>query len=249
MADALAHQAASQVVLTGRSGRAGASSSLRGLCGRRGGGPSVVLVRCDASASDERAACFGTAARVEAQPGCGRLGGVLHAAGVLADRAIPGQDVGHMRRVFAPKIPAMAGVGEALVLQGADKSIAFSSISALVGFPKHMNYGFANAALDSWYSCSKSRGVPGHAVQWGVWAAVGMAVKSSAGRESSDVGVLPPLQGLSALGHVTRSVPCAVICANSPSYWPALLRLMPRPSAFYGKLAAFAKAPRIQAQS
>merc|ERR1712097_228676 len=56
MADALAHQAASQVVLTGRSGRAGASSSLRGLCGRRGGGPSVVLVRCDASASDERAA-------------------------------------------------------------------------------------------------------------------------------------------------------------------------------------------------
>merc|ERR1719420_651091 len=51
MADALAHQAASQVVLTGRSGRAGSSSSLRGLCeGWRGGGPSVVLVRCDASA-------------------------------------------------------------------------------------------------------------------------------------------------------------------------------------------------------
>merc|ERR1712078_640413 len=180
MADALAHEAASQVVLTGRSGRA---------------------------------ACFGTAARVEAQPGCGRLGGVLHAAGVLADRAIPGQDIGHMRRVFAPKIPAMAGVGEALVLQGADKSIAFSSISALVGFPKHMNYGFANAALDSWFSCSKSRGVPGHAVQWGVWAAVGMAVKGTAAKESKDVGVLSPLQGLSALGHVTRSVPCAVICA------------------------------------
>ena len=38
MADALAHQAASQVVLTGRSGRAGSSSSLRGLCeGWRGG--------------------------------------------------------------------------------------------------------------------------------------------------------------------------------------------------------------------
>ncbi len=86
MADALAHQAASQVVLTGRSGRAGASGSLRGLCGRRGGGPSVVLVRCDASASDERAACFGTAARVEAQPGCGRLGGVLPSGRELIDR-------------------------------------------------------------------------------------------------------------------------------------------------------------------
>merc|ERR1712097_34559 len=102
MADALAHQAASQVVLTGRSGRAGASSSLRGLCGRRGGGPSVVLVRCDASASDERAACFGTAARVEAQPGCGRLGGVLHAAGVLADGMAVGQTASRTRVSFAP---------------------------------------------------------------------------------------------------------------------------------------------------
>merc|ERR1719399_1599272 len=81
-----------------------------------------------------------------------------------------------------------------------------------------------------------------------MWALV-MVVKSTVSRESKDVGVLSPLQGLSALGHVTRSVPCAVICANSPSYWPALLRVMPRPSAFYGKLAASAKVPRIQAQS
>merc|ERR1711927_60104 len=149
MADALAHQAARQVVLTGRSGRAGSSSSLRGLCeGWRGGGPSVVLVRCDASASDERAACFGTGARVAAQPGCGMLGGVLHAAGVLADGMAVGQTASRMRVSFAPKVPSAAGVATTAQLQGLQMCVQFSSISALCGSSGQTNYASSNSVLD-----------------------------------------------------------------------------------------------------
>ena len=48
---------------------------------------------------------------------------------------------------------------------------------------------------------------------------------------------LSPTQGLSALGHAVRGCSAASVCANSPSYWPALLRLLPTPSKFYGELA------------
>merc|ERR1711981_1003035 len=218
MADALAHEAASQVVLTGRSGRAGGSSSLRGLGGRCGG-----------SASDERAACFGTAAGVEAQPGCGRLGGVLHAAGVLADGMAVGQTASRMRVSFAPKVPSASGMATTAQLQGLQMCVQFSSISALCGSSGQTNYASSNSVLDYLAGLQRTGGVPCRSLQWGPWSAVGMATQGRTLSRLEMMGLTPlaPLAGLGALGHAVQAAQGGgAVCANAPSYWAAFLRLL-----------------------
>ena len=53
------------------------------------------------------------------------------------------------------------------------------------------------------------------------------------------MGLVPlvPVMGLKALGHAVAASAPATLCANSPAYWPALLRLLPKRPGFYSRLA------------
>ena len=223
MACALVHQSSgTQVVLQGRSGRGRASPSLVHLIGAGEHSGSVVLARCDASLAEETEACMGLAARLERQEGCGRMGGVLHAAGVLADSTLGAQSLGHLRRCFAPKVPAAAACAGAVGLEGMEMVVQFSSISALCGSSGQTNYAAVNALLDTMARGVQAFGLPSRSVQWGPWSGVGMATQGRTMSRLELMGLVPlvPVMGLKALGHAVAASAPATLCANSPAYWP-----------------------------
>jgi acyl transferase domain-containing protein/NAD(P)H-dependent flavin oxidoreductase YrpB (nitropropane dioxygenase family)/NADP-dependent 3-hydroxy acid dehydrogenase YdfG len=103
----------------------------------------------------------------------GRLDGVVHAAGVIADRLMTEKDVDSFRNVFDTKVSAatalLTGLAAADIRPG---FVAFfGSISALLGNRGQTDYAAANDALDligeQWHSTTGGRALTVH---WGPWA-------------------------------------------------------------------------------
>jgi acyl transferase domain-containing protein/NAD(P)H-dependent flavin oxidoreductase YrpB (nitropropane dioxygenase family)/NADP-dependent 3-hydroxy acid dehydrogenase YdfG len=103
----------------------------------------------------------------------GRIDGVVHAAGVIADRLMTGKDVDSFRNVFDTKVSAASALLAGLV--DADIRPAFvaffGSISALLGNRGQTDYAAANDALDligeQWHAATGGRTLTVH---WGPWA-------------------------------------------------------------------------------
>jgi len=106
----------------------------------------------------------------------GRLDGVVHAAGVIADRLIAEKDVAAFNRVYETKVRGAQALLEAV----ADLPVApaftvlFGSISAVLGNRGQADYAAANDALEAlgakWAASTGNRALTVH---WGPWAATG----------------------------------------------------------------------------
>lgn len=169
------------------------------------------------------------------------LGGIFHAAGVLADAPLRDQTVESFRAAFDSKVlgtahllDAMAGLADDVFVVG------FSSIAAILGPVSQGNYAAANAYVDHILACHRERGRHALSINWGPWAEIGMAASLSQalvkGIEDKGIRMLKPRDGLRAL---FRRLPCegaqSMICEFD---WRQYTASLPQPNPLFEMLAS-----------
>jgi KR domain/Phosphopantetheine attachment site len=137
------------------------------------------------------------------------LRGVIHAAGVRADRLLLQDDWGAFQAVLAPKIQGTWNLHRATSGMQLDFFVCFASVSGLLGATGQSSYAAANAFMDSFAHYRQSLGLPGCAIDWGMWAEGGMAadMDSRARRNliRRGMGLLPPDMALACLKFALHS--------------------------------------------
>ncbi|MBE1533916.1 type I polyketide synthase [Actinomadura algeriensis] len=189
----LAERGAGHLVLVGR-GAPGEAVAAR-IGELRAAGTEVIVVRADVARPRELTAAVGAALR-EAPP----LRGIVHAAGVLADRTVAQLTWRDFETVAAPK--AAGGWNLHRLAAGAplDFFVVFSSVAGVLGNPGQANYAAANAALDALVHHRRFHGMPATAIDWGPWADIGLAARPDRGGRLDDRGLpsMTPDEGFAA---------------------------------------------------
>ena len=109
----------------------------------------------------------------------GRLNGVIHAAGLIEDGPLQLKTRESAARVLAPKIQGTLVLEEVLRDCKLDFWLLFSSVSSVTPPPGQIDYAAANSFLDAF--ARSQTGQPATALNWGLWADVGMATQITAG--------------------------------------------------------------------
>ncbi|HYW40567.1 MAG TPA: SDR family NAD(P)-dependent oxidoreductase [Terriglobales bacterium] len=109
----------------------------------------------------------------------GDIHGVIHAAGLIEDGPLQIKTRESAARVLAPKIQGTLVLRQALGNSKLDFLLLFSSISSVAPPAGQVDYAAANTFLDA-FALSQS-GKPVTAVNWGLWADVGLAGRDGAG--------------------------------------------------------------------
>ncbi|MDX8036715.1 SDR family oxidoreductase [Lentzea sp. BCCO 10_0856] len=105
-------------------------------------------------------------------PYADRITGVVHGAGVLADRRITEIDLDLARHVLAVKVDGLGHVLDALDTEQLRHVMLFSSVAGLFGNPGQAAYAMANQALDGMARALRTT-LPKASVTsvaWGAWA-------------------------------------------------------------------------------
>ena len=198
----LGERGAGAIVLSGRRGAEGASAEA--VAALRGRGFEVRVEIADVT---DEAAVRGLVTGL-AERGLPPLGGVIHAAGVLSDRALVNQDGESFARVLGPKVLGAWNLHRATLGMELELFVLFSSLAGLIGNAGQSNYAAANAYLDQLASWRRGRGLSGQAIAWGAWSGSGLAEEARervAGRLAAlGGGWLTPEQGLAALDRIVR---------------------------------------------
>src|SRR5690606_26496611 len=128
-------------------------------------GATVVTARADVTRPDDLRALV---ADVTARHG--RISGVVHAAGVLADNLIAVKTVDEAQRVLGPKVRGTLALADVLEGQALDFWVNCSSVSSMVHLPGQIDYAAANAFLDAFSRHRHARdGGRTVAVNWEAW--------------------------------------------------------------------------------
>ncbi|WP_333767338.1 SDR family NAD(P)-dependent oxidoreductase [Streptomyces sp. IBSBF 2435] len=125
----------------------------------------------------------GDVARIlaEVEAGQAPLGGVLHAAGVLADAPVSRQTWQSLDAVLRPKMYGSWLLHRATAeLPGLRFFVGYSSVASVVGYMGQSNYAAGNAFLDTLMHQRAAAKLPALSVNWGPWAEVGMAAELTA---------------------------------------------------------------------
>jgi acyl transferase domain-containing protein/thioesterase domain-containing protein/acyl carrier protein len=109
----------------------------------------------------------------------GDVHGVIHAAGLIEDGPLQIKTRESAACVLAPKIQGTLVLQQALGDSKLDFLLLFSSISSLVPPAGQVDYAAANAFLDAFALSQAGQQVK--AVNWGLWADVGMGARDIAG--------------------------------------------------------------------
>jgi acyl transferase domain-containing protein/D-arabinose 1-dehydrogenase-like Zn-dependent alcohol dehydrogenase/acyl carrier protein len=103
-------------------------------------------------------------------PGEHPLTGVVHLAGVLGDGLVTSIDESLVDRVFGAKVDAAWHLHELTADVDLGFFALFSSGASVLAGPGQGGYAAANAVLDALAGYRYSRGLPGTALGWGLWA-------------------------------------------------------------------------------
>lgn len=154
------------------------------------------------------------------------LKGVVHAAGVLRDSALPRQTAADLAAVFRGKVEGarvLDRITEGLPL---DFFVLFSSAGLTLGSRGQAAYVAANAALEALAETRRSRGRPALSVAWGPWAGAGMAeaLRASGNDVWGERGVLPiaPGEALAMLARLISEGASSAMIARID--WPKYLQ-------------------------
>ena len=147
------------------------------------------------------------------------LRGIIHAAGVLQDGVMVGQEWEAFRRTLTAKLDGTWNLHRLTRDTQLDFFVLFSSISALLGSPGQGNHAAANAFVDSVAHFRRGRGLPALSINWGAWEDIGAAaVHGVADRIAGQgMGSFSPADGLRALEMLMASNPVQV--AVMPVDW------------------------------
>jgi len=119
-----------------------------------------VVERCDVGDAEAVGALVGR------WPG---LKGVIHAAGVLADRTVAQLTAADFERVYRPKVLGARHLHECTQGKALDFFVLFSSIASGMGSAGQANYAAANGCLDALALKRRAQGLPALSVRWGAW--------------------------------------------------------------------------------
>jgi acyl carrier protein len=178
----LLDQGAGRVLLASRSGRVvrdgqGLAAQLASL------GTGVRVVVCDSADANDTAALVGC---------CGRVVGVLHAAG-LGDKGLLVDVVAlRMGLMFAPKALGSWHLQCALSEAPLEARVLFSSVGAGLGNVGQANYAAGNAYLDADALSRRTSGVTACSLQWPLIGGAGMGAAAFAAmgeRQASTAGM------------------------------------------------------------
>ncbi|ROP29947.1 myxalamid-type polyketide synthase MxaB [Couchioplanes caeruleus] len=185
---------------------------LAGLRSRIGRDVEVRVYRADvARAEDVREVV------AELSAGDCPLGGVLHAAGVLADGPIATMTWEDLDTVFGPKVYGTWHLHEAVAaIPTVEFFTAYSSVASVIGSVGQANYAAGNAFVDAAMSWRVAAGLPGTSLNWGPWAEVGMAAELDErlvrNLEAQGTRFIRPKRGMAALATIlAHPVPQAVV--------------------------------------
>ncbi|MEW1614264.1 MULTISPECIES: type I polyketide synthase [unclassified Streptomyces] len=198
-----------QLVLMGRG--APSEDAAREIAALRALGADVRTVACDAA---DRAA-LATALDTLAGDGV-RIGGVVHAAGVLDDAVLTALTAEKLDRALRPKVDAALNLHELTARLDLSAFVAYSSLAGTLGSAGQGGYGAANAFLDALMERRRSAGLPGVSVVWGLWdpeGGMGSGLDPAQLARMARLGVrpLPAERGLALLdAAVRRDRPVAV---------------------------------------
>ncbi|WIM94389.1 SDR family NAD(P)-dependent oxidoreductase [Actinoplanes oblitus] len=232
VAERFAERGARRLVLLGRGAPDGPARQR--IDRMAGSGCEVVVRRADVTVAEEvrRAA---DRARAGGVP----LRGVVHAAGVLRDRALLALTPDDVTEVMAPKTVGARHLHEATLDDPLEFFVLFSSAAALLGSPGQGNYAAANAYLDGFARWRRAGGRVATAVGWGPWGEIGMVAGAAAEEQPAArlVRTLDPATGLDALEAVIAAGLTGV--AVLPYDVGALVHLAPAGAdpEFFGELA------------
>src|SRR5205085_2580892 len=143
--------------------------------------------------------------------------GIIHAAGVLDDGVLQDQNWERFERVMAPKIGGAWNLHRLTQGRPLDFFVCFSSLAAVLGSPGQGNYAAANAYMDVLMQQRRSNGLSGMSIDWGPWAAIGMAASLNKGLQTQmaakGVKAIPLRRALSTLDFVLRLNPSQAVIA------------------------------------
>jgi NAD(P)-dependent dehydrogenase (short-subunit alcohol dehydrogenase family)/acyl carrier protein len=154
------------------------------------------------------------------------LRGVVHAAGVLGDGVLVQQTSARFAEVMAPKIAGAWNLHTLTRDLPLDFLVFFSSMASVLGSPGQGNYAAANAFLDALAHYRRTRGLPALSINWGPWAAVGMAAsqdeRRQRRREAQGIRAISPEEGAQVLQALIGRAAAQI--GVLPVEWSQLLR-------------------------
>jgi acyl transferase domain-containing protein/acyl carrier protein len=172
----LKEKGARQIVLTSRTGTTPGVRQYLEKLDREGDGANekgnvnIVVIKADVSDARQVERLIDRINRT--MPA---LKGIIHAAGVLADRMINEQNWENFARVLKPKVNGAWNLHLYTRHLSLNFFILFSSAASLLGNPGQSSYGAANAFLDAFAAYRKTLGLTGLSINWGPWGTAGMA--------------------------------------------------------------------------
>lgn len=113
----------------------------------------------------------------------GSVRGVVHAAGVLADRLLPNVEPADFERVLAPKLIGAENLLGATANRSLDFFVVISSLAAHLGNAGQVTYAAASSYLDSWVIAARRQLAIAKlsVVDLGPWDEAGMALQAAMG--------------------------------------------------------------------
>ncbi|MCL3881766.1 type I polyketide synthase [Marivita sp. GX14005] len=112
----------------------------------------------------------------------GRIDGVIHTAGVMEDAPLLSKTTASVERVFAAKIHGAKVLGKLFADGETDFIALFSSSSTHIAPAGQVDYVAANEYLNAFAQSRKGGRTRVVAINWGIWADVGMAADALADR-------------------------------------------------------------------
>ncbi|MEO8388748.1 beta-ketoacyl synthase N-terminal-like domain-containing protein [Polaromonas sp.] len=148
--------------------------------------------------------------------------GIVHAAGMTADRAFASATQDDLHSVLGPKISGLHRLLQANAGIDLDFLLLYSSISALLPSHGQALYAAANCYLDASASLLQQRGVPARSIAWGPWT-IGMARGEKLARLFKAQGLVPiaPHEGYRILGNALSRHEEHLYCVAFD--WPTFL--------------------------
>jgi NAD(P)-dependent dehydrogenase (short-subunit alcohol dehydrogenase family)/acyl carrier protein len=222
LAEWMVERGARNLVLAGRSGATSAAAK-EVLAAMQARGASVVVAKADVGSEVDVARVIGDVSA--AMP---PLRGIMHLAAVLDDGILLQLNQERFQTVLGPKADGAWNLHTATLDAPLDFFVMFSSVAAVLASPGQGNYVAANAFLDALAHHRRARGQAGLAINWGLWAEVGV-VRPEIAKRLRQQGILPfsPSQGMHLLERVLQlDSPQAMAIAVD---WSRLLSLMSPP--------------------